>query len=366
MLKKLIYKRFIKPVLFLQDPEKVHDRATKLASLFGKWQISKTITKNLFHYENKALKQKILGITFKNPIGLSAGFDKNGDMIDIVPHLGFGFTQVGTITDQAYEGNPRPRLYRLPKSKALIVYFGLKNIGATKILPKIPKKPKIPVSISIGKTNCTATSSTEAGIKDYCACIRKSIKSGKGDFYTINISCPNTFGGEPFTTPTKLDTLLKAICKTRPSKPVFLKMPINKSWPQFKKLLDVATKNKIDGVIIGNLNKNFQDKTIKDHIPKHLKGGISGLPTKELCNNLISKTYKYCGNKLTIIGVGGIFSAQDAYHKIKLGASLLQLITGMIYEGPQLISQINKELVTLLKKDGHKNISQAIGSFHQM
>ena len=150
----------------------------------------------------------------------------------------------------------------------------------------------------------------------------------------------------------------------KPKKPVFLKMPINLPWVKFKALLDLAIKYKVAGVIIGNLNKNRQDPVIKDAIPSYIKGSVSGLPTQKLSNELIAKTYKTYGQKLVIIGVGGIFSAADAYAKIQRGATLVQLITGMIYEGPQLIGDINRGLVSLLHHDGYTHLSQAIGSYH--
>ncbi len=142
-------------------------------------------------------------------------------------------------------------------------------------------------------------------------------------------------------------------------------MPINLDWQSFNQLLEVIRSKNIQGVVIGNLNKNHIDESIVDPIPNGMKGGVSGLPTKELSNMLISATYAAYGDSLTIVGVGGVFSATDAYEKIKLGASLVQLITGMIFEGPQLIGQINRELVELIKADGYDNISQVVGAYHR-
>ncbi|MCF6277031.1 MAG: quinone-dependent dihydroorotate dehydrogenase [Candidatus Magasanikbacteria bacterium] len=363
----LVYKKVFKPVFFRLDPEFVHDRFIKVGNLMGKCKVAKFFTRNLFDYKNSALQQNILDINFENPIGLSAGFDKNGKLIDILGGVGFGFMQVGTITNEYYKGNPKPRLHRLIKSKALIVYYGLKNDGVEKIIERLKKSKKTNFvkGISIGKTNCTRTAGLDAGVEDYFECYKKVLESGVGDFYTLNISCPNTFGGEPFTKPEKLLKLLEKIYSIQSKKPIFLKMPINLPWVEFEKLLEIIVQYKINGVIIGNLNKNFQDKSLKDKISENMKGGISGKPTKKLSNELISKTYKKYGDNLVIVGVGGIFSAEDAYEKIKLGASLVQLITGMIFEGPQLIGKINIELVKLMKKDGFEKISQAVGVSHK-
>ncbi|MFC1649583.1 quinone-dependent dihydroorotate dehydrogenase [Patescibacteria group bacterium] len=359
-----IYQVLVRPVLFLFDPEAVHDAHTNLGHEMGKYHLARGLTNTLLSFNSKHLEQNIIGIKFKNPIGLSAGFDKDANLMQILPEIGFGFTQVGSVTLHPYEGNPKPRLFRLPKSKGIVVYYGLKNIGVDKIIDKV-KGVKVrsgfPVSISIAKTNSKTTATDKEAVDDYHQSLKKCIDQKVGNFYTINISCPNTYGGESFTTPERLDLLLAGIKKVKTNKPIFVKMPINLSWSQFDSLMKVVVKHKIHGVIIGNLNKNRKDKTIKDEIPKSMKGGISGIPTKELSNNLISKTYKKYGKKVVIVGVGGVFDAQDAYEKIKLGASLVQLITGMIYEGPQLIGKINYDLVQLLEKDGYKNISEAVG-----
>lgn len=361
------YKKVLKPVFFQIDPEWVHNFVLKIGSFLGGNQLTRRLCKYWFHTDNPALAQTLHNIHFPNPIGLSAGFDKDGDLVDILPSFSFGFTQVGTVTHNAYEGNPKPRLMRLKKSKGIVVWYGLKNIGATKIMAKLAQRKThdIPVSISIGKTNQPYTKDLDAGIKDYVDGLIDVMNSDQGDFYTLNISCPNTFGGEPFTTPERLERLLEAWFAVRPSKPTFVKMPINPTWEEFKKLLDVTVKFPIAGVIIGNLNKDRSDSAIKDSIPSEVKGSVSGLPTKQLCNNLIRQTYAEYGDKLTIIGVGGVFSAEDAYEKIKLGASLVQLITGMIFEGPGVTKKINQGLVRLMKADGYINISQAVGVDNQ-
>ena len=361
------YKYFAKPFLFLKDPEDVHDNITSFGRRLGGSETTRQLVKSLFNFEDVSLEQEVLGIRFKNPIGLSAGFDKDANLVNILDCVGFGFMQAGTVTDKPYIGNPKPRLYRLPDSKGLVVYYGLKNIGATKIIKRVKENKSVnfPISMSIGKTNCKETATDKSGIEDYYNCFKKVIKSDVGDFYTINISCPNTFGGEPFTTPARLKSLLNKLYTLEINKPVFIKMPINPPWKEFRKLLDVAVSFGVEGVIIGNLNKDRKDKAIKDTIPSNVKGSISGKPNKKLSNGLIEKTYKHYNDKFVIVGVGGVFSGKDAYEKIRKGATLVQLITGMIYEGPQLIGEINRDLVEFLKKDGYKHISEAVGADHK-
>jgi dihydroorotate dehydrogenase subfamily 2 len=358
-----LYQSLIKPIFFQFDPESVHDFITSLGYYLGKHRIGRSIVASCFDYENLALEQEFWGLKFKNPVGLAAGFDKDGKLYAVMSSVGFGFSTVGTATLDAYEGNPKPRLYRLLKSKGLVVYYGLKNIGSQKIAVALKKKPNdMPQVISIGRTNSSETATVEAGIEDYRRCLEVFIKAEVGDIYEINISCPNLFCGASFAEEANLRRLLECLFTLPIRKPVFIKMPINLPWSEFKKLLDVVLGFKVQAVVIGNLNKNRRDPNIKEDIPEYINGSVSGKPTKELSNNLISETYRYCGQKLKIVGVGGIASAEEAYEKIRRGASIVELITGLIYEGPQLIGEINKGLTQLLKRDGYKNINEAVGT----
>ncbi len=363
---RLFYKNILKKVFFLFDPENVHDSLIRLGNLLGKFLLTRVATRKLFAYQNDKLKQNILGLDFINPVGLAAGFDKNAKLTNILPEVGFGHYELGSVTLESYIGNPKPRLYRLKKSKGLVVYYGLMNDGIQEVIKRIKesKPSKSVLGVSVAKTNCDRTADETEGINDYYKSIKYLEKSKIKGYYTINISCPNTFGGEPFTTSDKLERLLKKVYTLIIASPVFIKMPINLSEQEFDSLLRICVKYGVNGVVIGNLTKVRDEALIQDEIPANIQGGISGKPTWELCNNLISYTYKNYKDKLIIIGVGGIFSAEDAYEKIKLGASLVQLITGMIFEGPQLIGEINHGLVKLLEKDGYKNVSQAVGAYH--
>lgn len=360
MVVRFLYKNLLKPFFFLLDPETVHDKMTLTGQLLGSNFLTRGLTATLFSYSNPALEQNILGINFKNPVGLSAGFDKNALLTNILPSVGFGFAEVGTITGESCPGNPRPRLWRLKKSKGLVVYYGLKNDGCEEISARLRKqKFTIPIITSIGKTNNEETIETKAGVADYVKAYNRFIDIGH--IFDINISCPNAFGGQPFSDPKKLDKLLMAIDRIPTKKPVFLKMPPDLTENELDGILKVVKKHKIAGFICTNLTKNRKNKKIiEKEVPE--KGGISGKVVEELANDLIAKIYKKTKGKYIIVGCGGVFSAEDAYKKIRLGASLVQLITGMIFEGPQVISEINQGLVKLLKKDGYKNVAQAVGT----
>ncbi len=358
-----MYKHIVKSIVFHIDPEKVHDNIIFFGKFLGSNFITRSITSIFFNYSNKKLEQNILGIKFKNPIGLAAGFDKNAYITKILPAVGFGYAEIGSITGEPCEGNKKPRLWRLKKSEGLIVYYGLKNDGCEKIAKKLKnKKFNIPIGISIAKTNCKYTANKEAGINDYIKAFitLKDI----GNYITINISCPNAFGGRPFTKPKDLNDLLIEIEKIPCDKPIFLKLAPDLNTNELDDIINICNNHRIAGFICANLTKDRTNIKIKKYLKdKDIKtvGGISGKPVRDLSTQLIKYIYQKTKCKYIIIGCGGVFSAEDAYEKIKAGASLIQLITGMIFKGPQLISEINQGIVTLLEKDGYKNISQAIG-----
>lgn len=353
------YRFLLKPVLFSLDPENVHNFFIFTGEILGKAEITRKLTSLLFNYRHTSLKQNILGITFINPIGLAAGFDKDANLMEILPEVGFGFEEIGSITANPYIGNPKPRLRRLKKSQALIVNYGLKSKGAAAIYKRMRnKKFKIPIGTSIAKTNSIETVDEEKGIADYVESFKYFTKAG--DYYTINVSCPNTFGGQPFHDPKTLNKLLTQLDKIPTKKPVFIKISPDLSLKEIDGLIEICGKHRVQGFVLSNLTKNRKNRKIIDkNLPE--KGGISGKAVEDLTNKLIDHIYKKTKGKYIIIGCGGVFTAQDAYIKIKSGASLIQLITGMIYKGPQVISQINLGLVELLQKDGYKNISEAVG-----
>jgi dihydroorotate dehydrogenase len=357
-----LYKFFAKPLFFVQDPEEVHDRMTKVGKSLGAWALGRGLTSFLFNYSHSSLRQEIAGIEFKNPIGLAAGFDKNAELTQVLPSVGFGFEEVGSVTGEYCPGNPKPRLWRLKESEGLLVYYGLKNDGAEKIVPRLKKlKFQFPLGISLAKTNSPQTVDEKAGIEDYFKALKIFSQAGVGDYYTINISCPNAFGGEPFLEPGKLDRLFAKLGEVKNPKPVFLKLQADLKESELDALVKVARKYNVTGLICTNLTKNRANAQIKENnLPS--VGGVSGRPVRDISDRMIEYLYQTTGKEFILVGCGGVFTAQDAYRKIRLGASLIQLITGMVFRGPQVISQINQGLVSLLQRDGFKNISEAVGT----
>ncbi|MFZ1074909.1 MAG: quinone-dependent dihydroorotate dehydrogenase [Minisyncoccia bacterium] len=353
------YSNVLKPIFFRFDPEAVHDGMTSVGKNLGALAFSRALTGFLFNYENPVLTQEILGITFKNPVGLAAGFDKNAQLVDILPDVGFGFAEVGSITGEKCAGNAGTRLWRLPKSKSLAVYYGLKNDGCEAISMRLTgKKFRIPIGASVAMTNCAENNDTDKAIKDYA----KAFKTMEpiADYITVNISCPNTQGGQPFIAPAELDKLFTLLDTLPTKKPIFIKLSPDITHEQIDAILAVLSKHRVHGIICSNLTKKKDNPKLVD-AGVLWKGGISGKGVEDASNALLAYAYKKAGSRFVLIGCGGVFTAEDAYKKIRLGASLIQMIAGMIYEGPQVISEINQGLSELLRRDGFKNISDAIG-----
>lgn len=357
------YTRLVKHAFFTVDPEVIHERISGVGATFSKARVMRGVLRALFGYQNPMLTQTVAGITFTNPIGLGAGFDKNGLLMDTLPQVGFGFMEVGSITAKPYEGNPKPRLHRLKQSRSLVVNYGLMNDGSEAIAKRMEGRSfAFPVGISVAMTNCSDNNDVQAAIADYVETYRRF--AGIGSYTTLNLSCPNTCNDFPFLRPENLEALLTETDKIATDKPVFLKVSPDISLEAMDQLMDVAARHTAHGFIISNLTKNRHLPTIRDKdVPA--KGGMSGKIMEGLSNRLLAHAYRRGKDRFVFIGLGGVFSAADAYRKIRLGASLVQMVTGMIYEGPEVISMINQGLVDMLKRDGFTSVGQAVGVDNQ-
>lgn len=340
----MFYRSILKPIFFRFDPEIVHDFMTSFGEFLGKFFISRKLVELFYGYRGNKISKIVDGIHYKSPFLLSAGFDYNGRLINILPCIGLGGAEIGSVTAKRCEGNDKPRLIRLPKSRSILVNKGLKNDGVDKVIERLKKYKKTDfiVGISIAKTNCADTVTIEDAIEDYLYSFKKLNENNIGNYYTINISCPNAYGGEAFITPDLLTKLVSALKDVPCNKPVYVKMPINIPWEQFLSLLQVIDRYGLNGVVIGNLNKNYEDLDYRYEAPEKYSGGLSGKVCRKLSTELIRKTKEIYGSRFTIIGVGGVMSLADAKEKISAGADLIQLITGIIYEGPGLIKKLCK------------------------
>jgi dihydroorotate dehydrogenase subfamily 2 len=346
-LESFIYRNILKPILFLIDPEVVHNLFTQVGE--GIENIS-WLTKTIFRYDHPSLSKTVLGIRFENPIGLSAGFDYDGHMAKVMHSVGFGFNTVGTVTALAYEGNTKPRLARLLKSKSLLVNKGFKSGGAHEVRARLDKKnlSESVIGISVGSTNIERINTLSKAIADYVSTFKLFAPRKYVKYFELNISCPNIRLKGAFSQAENFTKLCKAVSSLKLKQPVFVKMPNEISLKDSDTLVQIALNHGIRGFIFSNLVK---DRTNPAFDPSeiasvsHLPGNFSGRPTFDNSNKLIRHTRKKFGIDIAIIGTGGIFSVEDARAKLAAGADLVQLITGMIFEGPQLIGQINHDLI---------------------
>lgn len=339
-----LYRHVLKPMLFKLSPDSVHEVFVAVGEIAGRFWPARKLFAHIYNYPGLDINKTVDGMTYRTPVLLSAGFDSDGRLTRILPSLAFGGEEIGSTTAHPCEGNPLPRMTRLIRNKSLVVYKGLRNHGVDALIKRLARTRRVPgfvTGISIARTNeQEAATDVEAGIRDYVETFKKLNAAGIGDYYTINISCPNSYTGETFIEPVLLARLLPRLREIPCTKPVYLKMPINIPWEQFAQLLDIADRNGIQGVIIGNLNKDYNHLKHPEDAPKEFRGGLSGAPTFKLSNELIKKTREKYGTRFTIIGTGGIFTPDDAMAKFAAGADLIQLVSGMIFEGPGLMRKI--------------------------
>ena len=293
----------------------------------------------------------------ENPIGIAAGFDKNAEVYNSLFKLGFGFVEVGTVTPLKQYGNPKPRVFRLVEDEALINRLGFNNLGAKNVLDRIKSKRQIGLlGVNIGPNKDTNDRNS-----DYIQCFK--IFHEVADYITINISSPNTENLRNFHDELKLDELLKIINEEKKdlntSTPIVVKVSPDISDQDISKISDVLLDNNVEAVIISNTSDSTRNGL--SNILKHQKGGLSGKPIEEKSTNLIDKFYNILNGRIKIIGVGGVDSGISAYKKFLAGADYVQLYTGMVYRGPNIVGIIKKELKELLLKDGVKNFTEIIG-----
>ena len=341
---------FLRPFIFKFSPEVAHSLAIKALKL-NNFPINK-ITKS------EILQTNFCGKKISSPIGVAAGFDKNAEVYNPLFNLGFSFVEVGTITPKPQYGNAKPRVFRLEEDEALINRLGFNNSGSEEIRSRISKENKKGIlGINIGPNK-----DAENRIEDYINCFKKF--HSLADYITVNISSPNTENLRDFHKHDELSSLIKELknekVKLNSKIPIAIKVSPDLNDKQIEVVSNILLDQDINIIIVSNTSDKNRDKL--NNINKLEKGGLSGKPLYHISNDIISKFYKLLGNKIKIIGVGGVDSGEAAFEKIIRGASLVQLYTGMVYKGPGIASSISSELINILKNKGFKNISEAVGT----
>ena len=337
-----MYQKIIRPILFRFDPENIH----KMVCVILKTPLITRVLKLFFDFQSPGLERIVDGLNIRNPLGLAAGFDKDAELINHLADLGFGFIEIGTVTPLGQPGNEKPRLFRLPKDKALINRMGFNNPGVEKVRKNLLKsKKRCIIGANIGKNKSTPN---ENAVNDYSICFNRLYDVV--DYFVVNVSSPNTPGLRELQRATFLKEILQHLQEQNnlreKQKAIYLKISPDLNEKQLDDIIEIVIKTKIAGIIATNTTIDRKDlKTSPDQIRKIGSGGLSGQPIRKTSTDIIRYLTSKSGRAFTVIGVGGINSPEDVLEKLDAGASLVQIYTGFIYEGPGLIKRINKYLL---------------------
>lgn len=362
----MLYRSILRPLLFRLPPEAAHELALKtLATSLGSHLFRGIVAR---HYSRQPMvESRRFNLSFPNPVGVAAGFDKNGIAVDGLSALGFGFVEVGTVTHQPQPGNPRPRLFRLPLDRALINRQGFNNHGAAVLAERFAKhRPNCVLGINIGKSRSVDLENATA---DYLASFE--LVYPYADYVVVNISSPNTPGLRELQRADTLENLLVALQNRNEELsrhthgtpvPLLVKIAPDLSAPEIEAIVDVAERVQLSGIIATNTTTSRRGlRTPDSSVEICGDGGLSGAPLSQRSTDIIASLYRLTNGKMTIIGVGGIFTAEDAWEKICAGASLVQVYTGFVYQGWQIAREINEGLAKILQREGMNSLDEAVG-----
>ena len=338
-----MYKKIVRPILFLFDPELIHHVSFFLIKIFMKMPGMSSLGRKLFSIKSKSLEKEIFGIKFPNPVGLAAGFDKNAELFHELSNFGFGFIEIGTVTPKAQPGNKKKRVFRLNDDSSLINRLGFNNKGIDYVLNNLKNKGEIIVGGNIGKNKNTPN---EKAINDYIYSFNALYDYV--DYFVVNVSSPNTPNLRDLQEKKPLTALVKKLCNERlkksKEKPLLLKISPDLSEKQLLDIISVIETENLDGVIATNTTTKRENLESNPKITCE-SGGLSGKKLTSKSNEIIRFIHKNSNGSFPIIGVGGIFDAEDVIEKLECGASLVQIYTGFIYEGPSIVKKINKRLI---------------------
>lgn len=340
----MLYKSLLKPFFFRKDAETAHESAVKISSIISHSKFLRVLVNQIYGYDNPDQSQNLFGLTFPNPVGLAAGFDKNGETPLAMQALGFGFVEIGSITAQPAQGNPKPRAFRLPEDHSLINRMGLNNQGAEKITKRLSSlNLDIPLGINIAKTN-DSNIHGEAALKDYL--FSYELANTVADYITVNISCPNTGEGKTFEDPDTLKALLECLeLSKKDRKPTLIKFSVDTEQAMLAKLVEICEDFNVSGYVATNTSSNRNSLISSKKLLTEIgNGGLSGRAISSQSTLVVKWLYEILEGKKPIIGVGGIDSPESAKEKLNAGANLIQLYTGLVYEGPGLIKRIKRWL----------------------
>ena len=361
-----IYRWWVRPILLGFDPERVHQGTLKACRTLGRASVFLRGLRSMFEFEDARLRTTVAGIEFPNPIGLGAGFDKNAVAVEALAAVGFGFLELGSVSAHPSEGNRvRPRLFRLPADEALMVFYGVPNDGAEAIAHRLAEvRPAVPLGVSLVETNTGIMAEPEEVIEEMVGAAQPFL--GTAGYFSLNLNCPNSTGGRShFEDPRKLRLLLEGFRRYDRLPPVFLKVAHPSGTDGIDAVLDACDPFPfVKGFIPSGHAENPRArlKTPKEELDR-MTASVSGPLNRQAANDAVRVWYTRIDRRRhVLVGVGGITCAEDAYETIRSGASLVQLVTALVYRGPGLVKQIKRGLCALLERDGFANVAEAVGA----
>ena len=363
-----MYETVVRPLLFRIDPERAHNLAVRTCELGGRFELVRRATRSSFGFRDERLRVECGGLTLENPLGLAAGFDKNGRAPALLGTLGFGHVEIGSVSAHPSEGNPRPRLFRIPEDGAIVVSYGVPNDGAEMIGRRLNgPPPSARLGINLVKTNDPARPAVEPDVyEDYARSFE--LLQDHADYVALNLSCPNSPDDRDFFDQLpRVDRLLRRLGELSPRAPVFLKLRPTRDGGVLREIVAIADAHPFVAGFSINLPSgkpaDLRLSASRERLER-MPGAVGGRPVEGLVNDILSSLYGIVGpdSRFGLMAAGGVFSATDAYRKIRLGASVVQLYTGLVYRGPGIVREILAGLVALLERDGFAGVADAVGA----
>ena len=357
----------MRPLLFRLDPERAHDLAMRASELGGRSGLTRRIAHRTFAVSDPRLETTVAGLRYANPLGLAAGFDKNGRAAPMLGSLGFGHVEIGSVSAHPSAGNPRPRLFRIPEDRGIVVAYGVPNEGADAVAERLAgSRVRARLGINLVKTNDPARPAVEPDVHDDYAASFARLQD-RADYVALNLSCPNSAGDRDFFDDLpRIDTLLRALAQVGVRRPLFLKLKPTRDAGVLREIVAIADGHPFVSGFAINLPAGKPPgleirATPRDRL-EAMPGAVGGAPVEALVNDILATLHGVAGDRYALVAAGGVSSAASAYRKLELGASLVQVYTGLVYRGPGVITDILRGLVELLERDGHATVADAVGS----
>lgn len=362
------YESVVRPLLFRLDAERAHNLTLRACEVGGRIAPALLLSRRLLEVRDDRLRVHAAGLEFSNPLGLAAGFDKNGHAVPMLVSMGFGLIEIGSISAYPSSGNPRPRLFRIPADSGIVVNYGVPNEGAAAVAERLRgHRWRVPLGINLVKTNAPEIPSCEPDVyEDFARSMR--LLDGMADYIALNLSCPNSASDRDFFDDLpRLHTLLTTLSEPCPSSPVFLKLRPTTDAGRLREIVAIADEFPFVagfGINLPSGKPPALHLTTTPSVLARMPGAVSGRPVEQLINGILADLRRIVGprSRYTLMAAGGVFDAEGAYRKIRLGASLMQVYTGLIYRGPGVVREILGGLLELLERDGHDNVAEAVGT----